>query len=103
MTQHNGAVLTDPVTGPVTALVADSFTALTVLLSTVDKNVRWLADQLIADSNPERVLWYAVNYAARVYPHRVVSTEAVRQAIFAELDDLHMSIPTLIGGTHAEA
>lgn len=91
-TMRNGYPLTEPV---VTVhggdLVGDMFVALVALLATVDKTLRPLADQLVADpdTDPARVLWFAAGYASRVYPARIISSDAVRRAILAELDKLH--------------
>ncbi|BBY82954.1 hypothetical protein H7I53_23075 [Mycolicibacterium pulveris] len=92
---RNGSLVADPVVStPERDLVGDMFTALVMLLATTDKRVRWLADQIIADpdTDPARVAWLAVNYAARVYALRVLSTEAVRHAILREIDGLHLSM-----------
>lgn len=95
MTDHNGVSVREPdeLTDLHTILFGDMFTALVVLLATVDKRVRWLADQLVTDpdTDPTRVLWFTANYGARTFPARVVSTEVVRLTILGQLDELHLS------------
>lgn len=92
---RNGSLVAEPVvSAPEQDLFGDMFTALVMLLATTDQRVRWLADQLIADrdTDPARVAWLAVNHAARVYPLRVLSTQAVRHAILREIDGVHLSM-----------
>lgn len=93
MTPRNGALLNEPVIDSHSDVLGDMFVALVVLLATVDKRVRPLADQLVADpdTDPARVLWFTANYGARTFPARILGTEAVRQAILREIDGLHLS------------
>ncbi|VEG39411.1 Uncharacterised protein [Mycolicibacterium flavescens] len=92
---NNGVTISSPaeLTDLHTILFGDMFTALVVLLATVDKRVRWLADHLVADpdTDPTRVLWFTANYGARTFPARIISTEAARLTILGQLDELHLS------------